>query len=214
MAQLSKGIRVGYGVKSGETRPTSYTFIPELTGIPALGASPSTHQRTTLMDSMHRYMKGLIDVGGSLDFPCIFTDEIIDEVDTAVGLQDTNVLEWAVEFPMPLGRRAYFTGEASSVYNESIDVDAPVTGSLSVVPSSEIAWESANYTVSFEANGGTTVADQTKKYGELVTEPSVPTRDLYDFEGWFIDEDLTEEMDFATYRVDDNLTLYAKWSLT
>ena len=109
-----------------------------------------------------------------MDFPCIFTDEIIDEVDTAVGLQDTNVLEWAVEFPMPLGRRAYFTGEASSVYNESIDVDAPVTGSLSVVPSSEIAWESANYTVSFEANGGIAVADQTKKYGELVTKPSDP----------------------------------------
>jgi uncharacterized repeat protein (TIGR02543 family) len=28
---------------------------------------------------MHRYIKGLVDVGGNLDFPCIFTDDIIDE---------------------------------------------------------------------------------------------------------------------------------------
>ena len=90
MGQISKGIRLGYGAMVGSTRPSSYTFIPELTGIPALGASPSTHQRTTLNDSMHRYMKGLMDVGEPLDFPCIFTSEIISDVDDAITAQGTS----------------------------------------------------------------------------------------------------------------------------
>lgn len=213
MAQLSKGIRLGYGIKAGATRPTSYTFIPELTGIPALGATPTSHQVTTLTDSMHRYIKGLIDVGGNLDFPCIFTDDILDSIDSAIVLQDAgNVIEWCVEFPMPLGRRAYFTGEASEAFNESVDVDAPVTGTVSLVPTSEIGWEPANYTVSFDSNDGSAVADQTKKYGELITEPSDPTQDGFTFDGWYFDDStFLEEVNFSSYKVIDNITLYAKW---
>jgi len=214
MAQLSKGVRLGYGAMVGESRPTAYTFIPDLTGIPALGAVPSTHQRTTLMDSMHRYIKGLVDVGGNLDFPGIFTDEMIDEVDDAIALQDGgDVLEWCVEFPMPLGRRAYFTGEASEVFNESVDVDAPVTGSVSLVPTSEIRWEAANYTVTFDSNGGSAVAPQTKKYGELMTEPADPTLAGNVFAGWYYDDTtFLLPVAFASDKVDESVTLYAKWS--
>lgn len=41
-------------------------------------------------------------------------------------------------------------------------------------------------------------------------EPIKPTKDNYTFEGWFTDEALTEEFDFATEVIED-LTLYAKW---
>ncbi len=41
-------------------------------------------------------------------------------------------------------------------------------------------------------------------------EPINPTKDNYTFEGWFTDEALTEEFDFATEVIED-LTLYAKW---
>ena len=145
MAQISQGIKLGYGAMTGaelSVRPESYTYIPDITGIPALGASPSTHQVTDLDNTAHVYIKGLPDVGGNLDFPCIFTSAVIDAVDTAITAEESGSLhEWAVEFPAPLSKRAYFLGEASVVFNESVDVDAPITGTLSIVPNSEIEWE-------------------------------------------------------------------------
>lgn len=143
MAQISQGIKLGYAVATeAPARPSGYTYIPDITGIPALGASPSTHQVTDLDNTSHVYIKGLADIGGNLDFPCIFTSDVIDAVDTAIGAEEGGAIhEWAVEFPAPLSKRAYFLGEASMVFNESVDVDAPITGTVSLVPSSEIEWE-------------------------------------------------------------------------
>ena len=143
MAQISQGIKLGYGVFTApSTRPSEYTYIPDITGIPALGASPSTHQVTDLDNTSHVYIKGLADIGGNLDFPCIFTSDVIDAVDTAITAEENGTKhEWCVEFPAPLSKRAYFLGEASMVFNESVDVDAPITGTVSLVPNSEIEWE-------------------------------------------------------------------------
>ena len=211
MAQISKGIRLGYMVSG--TSPKAYTFLPDLTGIPALGATPSTHQRTTLNDSMHRYIKGLVDVGGNLDFPCIFTDEVIDAVDTAITAQGSSTLEWAVEFPLPLGKRMYFTGEVSKVFNESVDVDAPITGTVSIVPTSPILMEDAEYVVAFDTDGGSAVASQTIKYGGLVSKPANPTLSGFTFGGWYYDVAYTDAVVFSSAKVEGAMTLYAKWDV-
>jgi uncharacterized repeat protein (TIGR02543 family) len=211
MAQISKGIRLGYMVSG--TSPKAYTFLPDLTGIPALGATPSTHQRTTLNDSMHRYIKGLVDVGGNLDFPCIFTDDIIDAVDTAITAQGSSTLEWAVEFPLPLGKRMYFTGEVSKAFNESVDVDAPITGTVSIVPTGSILMEDAEYVVAFDTDGGSAVTSQTIKYGGLVSEPADPTLSGFTFGGWYYDEAYTDAVVFSSAKVEGAMTLYAKWDV-
>jgi len=143
MAQISLGIKLGYAAAVPPARPVgSYTYIDDITGIPALGAAPATHQVTDLENTAHVYIKGLVDVGGNLDFPCIFTPEVIGDIDTAITAENAGTIhEWCVEFPAPLSTRAYFLGEASHVFNESVDVDAPVTGTVSLVPNSEILWE-------------------------------------------------------------------------
>lgn len=210
MAQISKGIRIGYMVSG--TTPKAYTFLPDLTGIPALGASPTSHQATTLMDSMHKYVEGLVDVGGNLDFPALFTKELIIAVNTAVTAQESNTLEWCVEFPVPLGRRAYFTGKVAHVFNESVDVDAPVLGTLPLIPTGEIHWEAANYVVSFDTDGGSVVANQNIPYGGKIIEPADPTLAGFTFDGWYYDEAYTSEVDFVTAIVTQSLTLYAKWT--
>ncbi len=66
------------------------------------------------------------------------------------------------------------------------------------------------HTVTFKSNGGTDVAGQLVKRGGYVTEPEDPTREGYEFDGWYIDEDLTEEFDFDS-KVTGRLTLYASW---
>ena len=108
MGQISKGIKLGYAVATtAPARPASYTYIPDITGIPALGAAPATHQITDLDNTMHVYIKGLVDLGGNLDFPVIFTPEVIDAIDTAINAEVGGAIhEWCVEFPAPLSTRA------------------------------------------------------------------------------------------------------------
>jgi uncharacterized repeat protein (TIGR02543 family) len=209
MAQISKGVRLGYGQMSGANRPTTRTYLPDLTGIPALGSAPSTHDVTTLDDAMHVYIKGLTDVGGSMEFPVLFTPAIINAVDTAIGL--TTPLEWCVEFPYPLGKRAYFIGEASKVFNESVDVDAPLTGTLVIVPKTEIKWEAAEFVLTFNTNGGTAIAPQTIKYGAKPSVPTDPTKADVDFDGWYSDVALTKAIDISKLVMMGNTTVYAKW---
>ena len=67
--------------------------------------------------------------------------------------------------------------------------------------------------VTFDSDGGTLVAPVTVTVGGTVAKPADPTRDGYQFEGWFMgtDEEAQAEFDFATPIV-QNTTLVAGWS--
>ena len=67
------------------------------------------------------------------------------------------------------------------------------------------------YTVTFQANGGSTVQSKTIKEGQKVTKPTDPTREGYDFKGWYKESACTNEWKFDTDTVTGNITLYAKW---
>ena len=68
-----------------------------------------------------------------------------------------------------------------------------------------------NYTVTFDSNGGSSVAKQTVASGKTVSEPADPTREGYVFDGWYTDEELTQAYDFSD-KVTKSFTLYAKWN--
>ena len=71
--------------------------------------------------------------------------------------------------------------------------------------------EKGKYTVNFEVNGGSSISAITTDGN--VTRPADPTREGYEFVGWYEDIDLTDPFDFETETVDSNTTLYAKWSI-
>ena len=66
--------------------------------------------------------------------------------------------------------------------------------------------------VTFNSNGGSAVEDEVTFVGELATAPTAPTRAGFNFNGWYSDEALTTEWDFATDTVDADTTLYAGWA--
>lgn len=66
------------------------------------------------------------------------------------------------------------------------------------------------YTITFNSNGGSEVAPQTVKEGEKAAKPEDPSKEGYSFGGWYRDEKLTKEFDFAT-EITTDYTLYAKW---
>lgn len=72
-------------------------------------------------------------------------------------------------------------------------------------------WTAIIYTISFESNGGSSVESISQAYGTEVSAPSDPTKDGYDFNGWYADSDLTIPYVFSTMP-NDNITLYASWT--
>ena len=64
--------------------------------------------------------------------------------------------------------------------------------------------------VRFETNGGSMMFPQAVKYGESAKKPKDPTKEGFEFSGWYSDAALTVPYDFAS-PVFENTTLYAKW---
>jgi uncharacterized repeat protein (TIGR02543 family) len=67
------------------------------------------------------------------------------------------------------------------------------------------------YTVTFNANGGSAVNQQTVAAGGKVPQVAAPTRSGYIFDGWCSDAALTSFWNFATGTVTGDMTLYARW---
>ena len=87
---------------------------------------------------------------------------------------------------------------------EPYNFDTPVTGDITLTA----LWEKpAEYTVTFDTQGGTPVASQTVTENGTVTRPADPTRDGYTFKGWTLDG---QPYDFGT-PVTADITLTAVW---
>ena len=85
------------------------------------------------------------------------------------------------------------------------DFKSAVTKDLTLVAKWEVAVP--KYTVTFNSNGGSSVASQSIETGLKATKPTNPTRSGYTFEGWFIG---ATEFNFNT-AITKNTTLTAKW---
>ena len=67
------------------------------------------------------------------------------------------------------------------------------------------------FKVSFDTDGASRVDAVEAMYGDLLIEPETPVKEGYVFCGWYRDIDCTVEWDFATDKVEGDLTLYAGW---
>ena len=70
----------------------------------------------------------------------------------------------------------------------------------------------ANFTVTFNSQGGSAVPSQVVADGGKATSPTDPTKDGYTFGGWYKEAAGTNAWTFATDTVTENTTLYAKWT--
>ena len=67
------------------------------------------------------------------------------------------------------------------------------------------------YTVNFESNGGSKIANQRVENNRKATQPTNPTYANKRFEGWYEDKGLTKKFDFNQPITGDKV-LYAKWT--
>lgn len=85
------------------------------------------------------------------------------------------------------------------------DFRSKVTGNISLYAKWNIA-----YTVSFDSNGGSSIANQSVESNHTASKPANPSKTGFTFAGWFTDKDCTTAYDFSS-KVTGDITLYAKW---
>jgi len=67
-------------------------------------------------------------------------------------------------------------------------------------------WNTNQYTITFDTNGGSEIAPITQDYGTNITAPADPTREGYTFIGW--------DREIPTTMPAENITLKARWKDT
>ena len=76
-------------------------------------------------------------------------------------------------------------------------------------------WELVSYTITYELEGGTNVPENPASYnvetGTITLK--APTKDKYDFKGWYKDAEFTTQVTEIPQGSTGNITLYAKWEL-
>lgn len=72
--------------------------------------------------------------------------------------------------------------------------------------------DAITYTVTFDTDGGSTVASQTVAAGGKVTRPTNPTKSGSTFDNWYKNAAKTQLWNFNTDTVSGDTILYAKWT--
>lgn len=129
MAQNSAGIKLYYGESAdGTTLPTTWTWIPDVTAIPALGGEPNMLDATPLdEESTKRYIAGLKDPGGAFGYTILMTPESIAATDAAsLPATAPKKLAFAVEFPPPLDLFYWYIGTGVPVTPGDTEVDSVI----------------------------------------------------------------------------------------
>ena len=73
-------------------------------------------------------------------------------------------------------------------------------------------YDREEYTVTFDTDGESEVADQTIIYGNKITKPADPTKTGYIFDNWYTDDTYSTVFDFDTIITSDT-TIYAKYNI-
>lgn len=122
MAVISKGITLAYGEN----------VLTNLLEIPDLGGETEAIDITTLADEAYKYTDGLKNYGESLEFKFIYEKEQFSALNALEGEQ-----EWVVS--LADGATCSFNG-GCSVKLDGVGVNAALTYTLAVKPTSEMIW--------------------------------------------------------------------------
>ena len=95
-----------------------------------------------------------------------------------------------------------------SSFTTKYDFDTPVTSNITLYAK----WQIQTFSIVFDTNGGSAVETQIVEYDKTVAIPANPTKDGYEFGGWYLGKDFetARKFNFAT-KIHGNYKLYAKW---
>ncbi len=96
--------------------------------------------------------------------------------------------------------------------NSFIGVELPESITVYANWKNLVSDNSSTYTITFESNDGSFVDALTAAPGETITAPDAPTKNGFDFDGWYTDNGTFNNRYTFSVMPEENITLYAKWS--
>ncbi len=90
-------------------------------------------------------------------------------------------------------------------------MSADFEGDNLVFEDGKVLMELAEFTVTFDSQGGSDIAPVKVKRGQVVSEPAKPTKEGYEFIGWFPLLTATDPWDFGFDVITEDTTIYARW---
>ena len=75
-------------------------------------------------------------------------------------------------------------------------------------------YKEVSYTVTYEVSGGSAVSAVSAMNGKTIAKPEDPTRNGYEFIGWYTDSDFKTPFMFGTQKIVADTTLYARWEVS
>lgn len=124
------------------TRPTSgYQIVPEVKTMPSFNPAPNTIDSTTLLETEYMtYVKGLKDLGGSLEYGANLTDDLIEFWETLLTAYDTAVAEgkamWFAVVHPQLAKATFYQGEPAPLGFNEASVGSMAETTLYITPNS------------------------------------------------------------------------------
>lgn len=142
------GVKLGYAVGSGTTRPTSgYTNIPDIKQIPGINMTPSQLEVTNLIDGYKRYIPGVKDAGNDFALTGNMTASLKSAwtslVSAATSAWDSGNSTW-FEISIPNFDSFYFSGMPTELGTGDIAVDAVLEAQLHIIPNQIAGWAAAS----------------------------------------------------------------------
>lgn len=122
MATISKGITL----KVGDVLLTNLQEIPEL------GGTRESIEITTLADDAHMFTDGILNYGDNIAFKFLYEKEQFSSLNALKGSQEIVVT-------LPDASTCTFNGTCS-VKLDGVGINAPLTYTLNVKPSSAMIW--------------------------------------------------------------------------
>lgn len=130
------------------------------------------------------------------------------------GILNTNFDDFCeednFELPIPTKKGYEFIGwYLSSDFSGKVQthIDGSIKKDIDLYAKWELI-EPTFYTVTYDTDGGTKINSVTVESGTYIYKPVAPTKEGYDFVGWYLDE---KEFDFDEV-IESDITLVAKWA--
>ncbi len=101
-----------------------------------------------------------------------------------------------------------------AIFGDSVDMSADISYANDVITllfrTKEYRFlRDVNYTVKFDSDGGSEVADKQVRNGKTLSKPADPVKEGMTFIGWYKDKEFKEPYQFGSEAVTGDMTLYA-----
>ena len=210
-AETAVGSYIGKTTASGLTSDNyEITFVPGNVTVTKIGvkASAGTSRSSYLTVKLDKAVPGLT----ANNFVVKNGDENITLTEvTASSDNKTYTLKGSFSTSVTYTVAINLAGTESEATHEIISEALPIKPSSGSTGGGGGGSVATTYTVTFETNGGNKIDSVKVSKNGILSKPTEPTKEGFDFDGWYTDKALKTVYDFDT-KVTKSFTLYAKWT--